>query len=144
MLSSVVFPPALPLVNSVSITVVQEDSSSPKVANNLLPVERDSAENEGITSGARGPALTQCFTQEAFSEILILAVESAMENLSLLNSLQGSSQNVPSQQPEDALPEAQEAQIVPSPTIIIVKELDEEQALQKMCPLQPDQFSECK
>lgn len=67
-----------------------------------------------------------------------------MENLSLLNSLQGSSQNVPSQQPHDALPEAQEAQIVPSPTIIIVKELDGEQALQEVCPLQPDQFSECK
>lgn len=76
--------------------MVQEDSSSTKVANNLLPVEGDSAVNEGTTSGASGPALTECPTQEPFSEILILAVEPAMENLSLLNLLQGSSQNVPS------------------------------------------------
>lgn len=88
---------------------------------------------KALTSGASGPALTECPTQEPFSEILILAVESAMENLSLLNLLQGSSQNVPSQEP----------QTVPSPSII-VKELDEEQALQEVCLLQPEQFSECK
>lgn len=51
MLSSVVLLPALPFVKSVSITVVQEDSSSTKVANNLLPVlslEFSNSFNESI------------------------------------------------------------------------------------------------
>lgn len=105
-------PPALPLVKCVSITVVLEDSSSPKVAHNLLPVEGDSAENEGVTSGDKRPALTYCSIQKHFSEILIPAVESAMENLTLLNLLHDSGQNVQSQEPQEALPEAQEVQRV--------------------------------
>nr|KAF6374259.1 hypothetical protein mPipKuh1_009482 [Pipistrellus kuhlii] len=114
-------------------TLLKEDLIKIAKKRMMLTQKGDSAENEGTTSGASGLALTECPTQEPFSEILILAVEPAMENLSLLNLLQGSSQNVPSQEP----------QTVPSPTIILVKELDEEQALQEVCPLQPEQFSGC-
>lgn len=51
-------PPALPLVKSVSITVVPEDSQSPKVAKTLLPVpsvELSNSSNEFIEVEAVTP-----------------------------------------------------------------------------------------
>ena len=50
-------------------------------------MEGDSAENEGIASVAEGLALPECPAQEPFSEILLPAAKSAMENPQLLDSL---------------------------------------------------------